>query len=127
MTFFHREPVRFRDIDGLGHVNNAVFLTYIEQARAAYFFEAGLIKSLDELQVIIARVEIDFRSPVEYGETVEVEVRPARLGTTSFDFEYTLRVDGRVVAEARSVQVAFDYETREPMPVPEAWRKLVAP
>jgi len=125
--YVHHERVRFRDLDGLGHVNNAVFLTYIEQARAAFFLERGAIRSLDELQMIIARVEIDFRSPVGYGETVGVELRPGRLGAKSFDLEYVLRVGVRLVAEARSVQVGFDYESGETIPIPEPWRKLLAP
>ena len=124
--YVHREQVRFRDIDGLGHVNNAVFLTYIEQARAAFFLDHGGVTSLDALRMILARVEIDFRSPVGYGESVDVELRPGRLGTKSFDLEYTLRVGDRVVAEARSVQVAFDYEAGETIAVPDEWRKLLA-
>jgi acyl-CoA thioester hydrolase len=125
--YVHRERVRFRDLDGLGHVNNAVFLTYMEQARATFFLERAAIRSLAELRMIIARIEIDFRSPVEYGETVDVELRSGRLGTKSFDLAYTLRAGGRVVAEARSVQVAFDYDQGETIPIPEPWRKLLAP
>jgi acyl-CoA thioester hydrolase len=125
--YVHREQVRFRDIDGLGHVNNAVFLTYMEQARAALLLEHARVTSLEALRMILARVEIDFRSPVGYGEAVDVDVRPGRVGTKSFDLEYTLRVGERVVAEATSVQVAFDYETGETIAVPDAWRKLLAP
>ena len=126
-SFLYRERVRFRDLDGLGHVNNAVFLTYMEQARAAFFLERAAIRSLSDLRMIIARVEIDFRSPVEYGEVVDVELRAGRLGTKSFDFEYTLRVGERVVAEAKSVQVAFDYDAGETIALPDGWRKLLAP
>jgi acyl-CoA thioester hydrolase len=126
VRYLHREHVRFRDLDGLGHVNNAVFLTYLEQARSAFFLEHWAIADLAELRLIIARVEIDFRSPVGYGETVEVEIRPGRVGTKSFDLHYTLQVGERVVAEASSVQVAFDYETGETIPIPEPWRKLLA-
>ena len=82
----------------MGHVNNAVFLTYLEQARSAYLVEHGLAAKLEEIAIILARVEIDFRSPVSYGETVDVELRPGRLGAKSFELEYTLRVGDRVVA-----------------------------
>jgi acyl-CoA thioester hydrolase len=125
VTFVHRERVRFQDLDGLGHVNNAVYLTYMEQARSEFLRDRGLVTNLDDLTIILARVEIDFRSPVSYGETVDVEMRPGRLGTKSFELEYTLRVGERIVAEARSVQVGFDYETDETIPIPEAWRKLL--
>jgi acyl-CoA thioester hydrolase len=126
VSFVHRERVRFRDLDALGHVNNAVFLTYMEQARSVFLLERGLVQSLDELTIILARVEIDFRAPVSYGEIVDVEMRPSRLGTKSFELDYTLRVGERLVAEARSVQVGFDYETGRTIPIPEAWRKLLA-
>jgi acyl-CoA thioester hydrolase len=124
--FVHREKVRFRDLDGLGHVNNAVFLTYMEQARSELLLQRGLIGTLDELVIILARVEIDFRSPVEFGETVDVELRLGRLGTKSFELEYTLRVGDRVVAEGKSVQVGFDYETGTTIPIRDEWRKLLA-
>ena len=126
-TFVYREAVRFRDLDGMGHVNNAVFLTYMESARSAFLLEHGLIASLADLRVILARVEIDFRSQLEFGETVDVEVRPAKLGTKSFELEYELRAGDRVVANATSVQVGFDYETGETIAIPERWRKLLTP
>jgi acyl-CoA thioester hydrolase len=125
VTYVHRERVRFRDLDGMGHVNNAVFLTYLEQARSAFLVVHGLASSIEEISIILARVEIDFRSPVSYGETVDVELRPVRLGTKSFELEYTLRAGDRVVAEAKSVQVGFDYETGATIPIPDAWRKLL--
>ena len=88
----HRETVRFRDLDGMGHVNNAVFSTYLEQARLAWFGEPTELPLQD---VILARTEIDFRSPVAWGETVEIGVRPSRLGTKSFELEYELRSGGQ--------------------------------
>jgi len=60
--FVHRETVRFRDLDGMGHVNNAVFLTYLEQCRLAWF---GSDPAFALNDVILARTEIDFRSPLE--------------------------------------------------------------
>ena len=124
--FVHRETVRFRDLDAKGHVNNAVYLTYMESARVAFLFRVGAIAGLDDLSFIVARIEIDFRAPVELGECVEVGVRAARFGTKSFDLEYELRADGRLVAEAKSVCVGYDYESGETMPIPEAWREQLA-
>ena len=123
----HVEQVRFRDLDPMGHVNNAVFLTYIEQARAALLAEVGATTGLEDMNMIVARVEIDFRAPVRFGQEVEISVHASRFGTKSFDLDYELRVDGEVVAEAKSVQVAYDYARREPVPLPAAWReKLTA-
>lgn len=121
--FVHRETVRFRDLDGMGHVNNAVFSTYLEQARLAWF---GTDARMPLEDVILARTEIDFRSPLEYGETVEVGVRPSQLGTKSFELEYELRADGRLVAEARSVLVGYDYASAESVPIPERWRRRLS-
>jgi acyl-CoA thioester hydrolase len=123
----HVEQVRFRDLDPMGHVNNAVFLTYIEQARAALLAEVGAATELEDMNMIVARVEIDFRAPVRFGQEVEISVHASRFGTKSFDLDYELRVDGEVVAEAKSVQVAYDYARREPVPLPADWReKLTA-
>ena len=124
--FVHREQVRFRDLDAKGHVNNAVYLTYMESARVAFLLHVGAIAGLDDLSFIVARVEIDFRAPVGLGETVEVGVRAGRFGTKSFDLEYELRAGGRVVAEAKSVCVGFDYGRGETVPIPEAWRERLA-
>ena len=122
VVFVHTENVRFRDLDSMGHVNNAVFLTYLEEARIAFLFGRGA--TTDSL--IVARVEIDYRSPVRLGEKVEVDVRCTRLGTKSFDLEYELRAGGRVVAEAKTVCVGYDYESGETLPIPEAWRERLA-
>ena len=125
--FVHEERVRFRDLDPMGHVNNAVFLTYIEQARVAFLAEVGAATALEDMNMIVARVEIDFKAPVRLGQEVEVSVRASRFGTKSFDLDYDLRVDGELVAQAKTVQVAYDYERREPVALPADWReKLTA-
>lgn len=123
--FVHEQTVRFSDLDGMGHVNNAVFLTYLEQARLAWFSGFGEEDSMPLTDVILARTEIDFRSPLVFGETVAVGVRPARLGTKSFELEYELRVGERLVAEAKSVIVGYDYDARDSTEVPERWRRRI--
>lgn len=120
--FVHVERVRFRDLDPMGHVNNAVFLTYLEQARDALFAASGTASGLQDMNMIVARVEIDFKAPVRLGDEVEIAVWTSRFGTKSFDLDYELRVEGELVAQARSVQVAYDYSRREPVPVPDEWR-----
>jgi acyl-CoA thioester hydrolase len=123
----HVEQVRFRDLDPMGHVNNAVFLTYIEQARVTFLAEVGAATGLEDMNIIVAHVEIDFKAPVRLGQEVEISVRATRFGTKSFDLDYELRVDGDTVAEAKSVQVAYDYGRREAVPLPNDWReKLTA-
>ena len=120
--FVHRETVRFRDLDSLGHVNNAVFLTYLEEARIAYLDPLGAEAS----DMILARVEIDFRAPLRMGDELEIGVRPARVGTKSFDLEYEVRSGGTLAAEAKTVLVSYDYASARPIELPEAWREALA-
>ena len=122
LRIVHRERVRFRDCDSLGHVNNAVYLTYLEEARVALREQFGLTWT----EMILARCEIDFRDQVSVGEVVEVTVWPTRVGNKSFDLAYELKVGDRLVAEAKTVLVAYDYERGESVPLPDAWRKLLS-
>ena len=124
--FVHREAVRFRDLDPMGHVNNAVFLTYIESARAAFLQHLGAVQTLEDLAIIVARIEIDFRAPVRFGDEVEVSVRVSRFGEKSFDLENQLRVGETVVAEAKTVLVTYDYAKRAPVEIPDEWREKLA-
>ncbi|HET7807585.1 MAG TPA: thioesterase family protein [Gaiellaceae bacterium] len=124
--FVHREPVRFRDLDAMGHVNNAVFLTYIESARFAYLQHVGAAATVEDMSIIVARIEIDFRAPVGLGEEVEVSVHASRFGEKSFDLDYVLRVGGTVVAEAKSVLVSYDYGKGEAVGLPDEWREKLA-
>lgn len=122
----HVEQVRFRDLDPMGHVNNAVFLTYLEQARIAFFEQQGLSVELHDMNLVIARVEIDFKAPVRLGQDVEIAIRAGRFGTKSFDFDYELTVEGEIVAEAKSVQVAYDYGLGEAVAIPAEWREKLS-
>ncbi len=128
--FSHHLDVRFRDCDPMGHANNAVYLTYFEQARFAHWRSlagAGLSESPGDLPgVILARVEVDYKLPARYGETLEVRVGLAGIGRTSFTYEYEIvNAGGRVVATGRSVQVMFDYAKNTPVPVPDDIRRML--
>ena len=124
--FVFRDDVRFRDLDGMGHVNNAVFATYMESARIAYFQSHGAGNNPQQ-HLILARVEIDFRSPIALGERVEVGVRPSRLGTKSFELEYEVRAVRRLAAEGRTVLVGYDYLRGESVEIPVEWREWLQP
>jgi acyl-CoA thioester hydrolase len=114
LPYVHRDRVRFRDCDAMGHVNNAVYSTYLEEARI------GVLGGLQDF--ILARVEIDFRAELRSGEEVEVRTRCPRIGTKSFDLEHVIEAGGRVVAEAKSVLVSYDYERGVSVPVPDELR-----
>jgi acyl-CoA thioester hydrolase len=120
--YVHHETVRFRDVDELGHVNNAVFLTYLEEARIGFLQPLGATAS----GMILARVEIDFRAPLRTGDELEIGVRPVGVGTKSFELAYEIRARDTVAAEAKTVLVSFDYETGLAVEVPQAWREALA-
>jgi acyl-CoA thioester hydrolase len=120
------EP-RFRDTDAMGHVNNAVYITYFEVVRAAYWYRLTGLRAYQHVPFILAHVTADFRSSAQIGEKLEVGMRVTRLGNKSFDAEYRIEtVDGmRVIAEGRSVMVMFDYEKEQSYPLPEDLKEKV--
>jgi len=108
--FRHPIAVRFRDLDAMGHVNNAVYLTYLESARIAWWLHLTGSTDLRSLTMILARTEIDYRSPVGYAETLEVGVRCTSIRRSSVGVETIMvAADGRLVAESRQVLVHYDY------------------
>jgi acyl-CoA thioester hydrolase len=125
--FRHVEPVRFRDLDALGHVNNAVFLTYFESARIAYWLHTTRRQGLGALDMILARAEVDYRSPLAYGDSVEISVGCTSLGRSSFVLEGDMheRASGRLVAESRKVLVHYDFAAGRSRPLPEDLRRLI--
>lgn len=129
-AFRHRTPlqVRFRDTDAFGHVNNAVFATYVELARVRYFLD--VLQPADpfyRLPLILARLELDFRSAIELGDEVAVETRVERIGRSSIGMRHrmTAGTEGRLAADVSSVIVVYDYEARRPIPVPDEWRRRI--
>jgi acyl-CoA thioester hydrolase len=116
--------VRFRDLDTLGHVNNAVYLTYLESARIAYWLQVTG-RPLDDLGMILARAEVDFRAPIAYGQRLEVGVRCASMRRSSFvlEFEIVEPSTGRVMAQARNVLVHYDYAAARSVPITDELRK----
>jgi acyl-CoA thioester hydrolase len=129
--FRHRTRivVRFRDVDAFGHVNNAVFLSFAEQGRIRYLTEALrrpiTLTDVEELPLILARLEIDYRAPIFFGETVEIATQIDWIGDKSFGMSHRLSAgdDAHPVAEVTSVLVSYDYATARPMRVPDEWRR----
>jgi acyl-CoA thioester hydrolase len=117
--------VRFSDTDALGHVNNAVYLSYLESGRVDYLRELLGAKKIEDLGVIIARVEIDYKSPAFHHETLRVGCRVEEIGGSSIRMDYRIedKATGRLVALAKSVLVAYDYAAARVVRVREEWRE----
>lgn len=116
--------VRFRDIDALGHVNNAVYVTYLEQARVQYLKQVlGL--GLENLDTVLVSLEIDYRKPITESDSVEVAIDISELGKSSIPMEYEIRDGNEVAAAAETVQVAYDTDTRSSKPLPDEWRDAI--
>lgn len=122
--FTKRIEVRFRDCDPMGHVNNAVYLTYLEVARFAYWRHVFAGRDTTRDAFILARVECDFRAQAVMGEELEVRLRVDRMGRSSFDFqgEIVRPADSTRLLESRAVMVMYDYAASMPVPIPEATR-----
>lgn len=118
-------PVRFADTDAMGHVNNAVYLSYLEAARVEYLRRVFGVVEPVEYGVILARVEIDYKSPVFHHESILVGCRVSAVGGSSITMTYRLeeKSTGRLAALAQSVLVAYDYHLRRPKRLGEDWRK----
>ncbi|WP_255167281.1 acyl-CoA thioesterase [Natrononativus amylolyticus] len=117
--------VRLRDVDFMGHVNNAVYATYLEQAREQYFREV-LGESLVDTDTVLANLTIDYVRPIQADQTVTVALTVPELGNSSLPIEYEVRADGERVATARTVQVIVDRESGESRPLSESWRERIA-
>jgi acyl-CoA thioester hydrolase len=112
-------PVRWRDTDAQGHVNHAVFLTYLEEGRDAFYAQAT-----GDPNYVVVRIEMDLRAEVRHPDRqVTVRIQAERLGTTSLTTRETiLTPSGDVAAEARVVTVRWDPGQRKPIPFSEAER-----
>lgn len=116
---------RFRDTDAMGHINNAVYVTYLEVARQEYWraFSGGQA-NYRVVPFILARVEVDFRSEALMHEMLDLCIRCSHVGGKSFGFDYEIRehTTQRFVVAARTVQVFYDYTAKQSIPVPPAMR-----
>ena len=118
--------VSFRDLDAMGHVNNAVYLSYMETARIKFLVDLLAVTSLHDLPVIMAEATCTFKSPAFFGEQLTVGVGISRFGSKSFDMTYRIDAgDGRLIALAKTVQVMYDYAAARTIVVPEAFKAKV--
>ena len=123
--------VAFRDIDAMGHVNNAVFFAYFETVRIKYLGEimdrSGLMGTeLLDLPLILVEAGCTYKSPALLSEVLHIGTGISRWGTKSFDMLYRIQgQDGRLVAYGRTIQVMYDYVSRSAFSIPADVRNYV--
>lgn len=111
--------IRFIDLDAYGHVNNALYFTYLETARVKLFQErfGGFLES--GLMFLVVRAECDFRQPIELNDPLQISIYADQVKFTSFDFSYRLHDGaGKVFAEAKTVMVCYDPKIKKPVAIP---------
>ncbi len=120
--------IRYADIDTMGHVNNAVYLQYFEQARIEWFNQTiGSQWHWNSAGMVLARIEIDYEQPLLLYDNAIVETSLENIGTKSFTLCYNVIKKHKglelLIATGKSVLVCFDYETQKTKPISDEWRK----
>lgn len=112
-------PLRFADLDAMGHVNNAVTLTLLETGRLLFCHEVLGVERVEEIDFILAEARVRYRLPILLRDRVRLRMHVTDVTRSSFRFVYTLfdPRDGRVFTEAETVQVAYDYAAGRPRPL----------
>lgn len=126
-------PVRFGDIDMMGHVNNAVFITMMEQARVLYCerlpgFEFSKFTPPLGISFILASITCDFKAPIRFAASIRIRTGVTRLGRSSLTMAYELAdaTSAQIVATGSSVQVCYDYRVGQSTPLPDTLRRQIA-
>lgn len=126
----HRSiQVRWDDLDAFGHVNNAVYLTYVQEARADLTWYSRQLSGEEPIltDMVVARTEVDYLEPIYTGGIeVDVAITVARLGTASFDLDYVISHDGVIHAKLKTVQVAVSIETKRSRPLTDEERAFLS-
>jgi len=128
MRHIYPLQVRWGDLDGFGHVNNAAYLTYVQEARVDFTIYARERKNQSPIlfDMVVARAEVDYIAPIyQAGVNAHVEVWVHRIGNSSFGLSYEIHVDGQVVAKARTVQVTVDMHTKGSRPLSDAEKEFL--
>jgi acyl-CoA thioester hydrolase len=114
---------RFAETDALGHINNTVIPTWLEQARTPVF--RWFVPDLNPQNwcLIIAKIEVEFRHEILYGHEVRVETYVAKVGNSSFRVGQRVYQQDQLCAQGSSVLVHFDYATKQSKPIPADIRR----
>lgn len=128
MKFVSKMRVEFRDVDAMQHVNNAVYMSFLETARMDFYDQFFGADGFHRFPFILGEVRIRFVSPAYMKEILELGIRVTDIGRKKYTFEYLIRESGsgRTVVEAESTQVMFDYKANQTMEVPAEFADTVA-
>jgi acyl-CoA thioester hydrolase len=123
----HELRPRFRDTDAMGHVNNTVYITYLEVSRQEYWRALDGTVDYRRVPFILAHVTVDFRSEALIHEDLLIGCMCEGIGGKSFRFRYEIRdkASERLIVEARTVQVCYDYEKKVSIPMPKDLRNAL--
>jgi acyl-CoA thioester hydrolase len=128
-NFFQSIQARYSDLDAQGHVNNARFVSYIEEARFNYLTHLGLWDgaSFLDLGLIVADVHVSYQAPIALWQSIRVGVRVSKLGNKSLVFEYMIEdaETHKTIATAETVMVSYDYRAHATQPIPAEWRARI--
>jgi len=128
MKFVSKQFVRWDDLDAMGHVNNAKYLTYAQEARFLWATEefSGAMRETSLIEMVVARAEIDFKEPIyEGGRFVDVEISVEKIGNSSFTMLFTIADGGKVFVKVKTVQVAISVETMKSRPLTDTEREFL--
>ncbi|EMA36850.1 acyl-CoA thioesterase [Halobiforma nitratireducens] len=116
--------VRYRDLDPLDHVNHAVYASYLEAARTDYL-ETVLEVAPEEINFVIANLEIDYRRPIVKGDDPEIALWVSGMGDSSCTMAYEIRVGDEIAATAETTMVHVDADAKQPTPMPDETREAL--
>jgi acyl-CoA thioester hydrolase len=128
-SYYHPITVRYSDLDPQGHVNNAVYLTYVESARLGYYGATGIWQgdSGSLTGMVVAHLDIDYLASVTLGMALRVGIGLVRIGNKSLTLAFQIEAlpDRRIMARGTSVMVAFDNAAQKSRPFPPDWREKI--
>ena len=128
MKYHHKAFVRWDDLDAMGHVNNAKYLTFAQEARFEWSFVQPSQKNNRPgiLEMVVAHADVDFLAPIfEGGIYVDVSLWVSRIGKSSFDMIYEILREDAVLARVKTVQVAVDESVAKSRPLNKDEREFL--
>ena len=128
MKYINKQFVRWDDLDAFGHVNNAKYLTFVQEARFLWATEeySAAMRESSLIEMVVARAEIDFVEPIyDGGRFVDIEVTIEKIGNSSFNMQFVISDGGKVFAHVRTVQVAVSLETKKSRPLHDKEREFL--